>query len=123
MWASPKSLTKKPLKARLKRKANISASPVAAPIRALLDSRRALASGEGYKFVDEVVGGAIPKEYIKPIDKGIQESANGVIAGYPLVDFQATVFDGSYHDVDSSEMAFKIAASKGLQDAVKKLLL
>jgi elongation factor G len=71
--------------------------------------------------VDEVVGGVIPKEFIKPIDKGIQESAaNGVIAGYPLVDFQATVFDGSYHDVDSSEMAFKIAASKGLQDAVKK---
>ena len=80
-----------------------------------------LPSGSGYKFVDEVVGGAIPKEYIKPIDKGIQESAaNGVIAGYPLVDFQATVFDGTYHEVDSSEMAFKIAASKGLQDAVKK---
>ena len=80
-----------------------------------------LPAGSGYKFVDEVVGGVIPKEFIKPIDKGIQESAaNGVIAGYPLVDFQATVFDGSYHDVDSSEMAFKIAASKGLQDAVKK---
>jgi len=80
-----------------------------------------LERGSGYKFVDEIVGGAIPKEYIKPIDKGIQESAaNGVIAGYPLVDFQATVFDGSYHEVDSSEMAFKIAASKGLQDAVKK---
>jgi elongation factor G len=80
-----------------------------------------LPSGSGYKFVDEVVGGVIPKEYIKPIDKGIQESAaNGVIAGYPLVDFQATVFDGSYHEVDSNEMAFKIAASKGLQDAVKK---
>jgi elongation factor G len=80
-----------------------------------------LPRGTGYKFEDEVVGGVIPKEYIKPIDKGIQESAaNGVIAGYPLVDFQATVFDGSYHEVDSSEMAFKIAASKGLQDAVKK---
>lgn len=80
-----------------------------------------LESGAGYKFVDEVVGGVIPKEYIKPIDKGIQESAaNGVIAGYPLVDFQATVFDGSYHEVDSNEMAFKIAASKGLQDAVRK---
>ncbi len=80
-----------------------------------------LPAGSGYKFEDEVVGGVIPKEFIKPIDKGIQESAaNGVIAGYPLVDFQATVFDGSYHDVDSSEMAFKIAASKGLQDAVKK---
>ncbi len=80
-----------------------------------------LQRGKGYIFVDEVVGGVIPREYIKPIDKGIQESAaNGVIAGYPLVDFQATVFDGSYHEVDSSEMAFKIAASKGLQDAVKK---
>src|SRR3989344_3981177 len=80
-----------------------------------------LPPGSGYKFEDEVVGGVIPKEYIKPIDKGIQESAaNGVIAGYPLVDFMATVFDGSYHEVDSSEMAFKIAASKGLQDAVKK---
>lgn len=80
-----------------------------------------LERGAGYKFVDEIVGGVIPREYIKPIDKGIQESAaNGVIAGYPLVDFQATVFDGSYHEVDSSEMAFKIAASKGLQDAVKK---
>ena len=77
--------------------------------------------GTGYEFLDEIVGGVIPKEYIKPIDKGIQESAaNGVIAGYPLVDFSAAVYDGSYHEVDSSEMAFKIAASKGLQDAVKK---
>ena len=77
--------------------------------------------GKGYEFLDEIVGGVIPKEYIKPIDKGIQESAaNGVIAGYPLVDFKAAVYDGSYHEVDSSEMAFKIAASKGLQDAVKK---
>jgi elongation factor G len=80
-----------------------------------------LLRGSGYKFLDEIVGGIIPKEYIKPIDKGIQESAaNGVIAGYPLVDFSAAAYDGSYHEVDSSEMAFKIAASKGLQDAVKK---
>jgi len=77
--------------------------------------------GTGYEFKDEIVGGVIPKEYIKPIDKGIQESAaNGVIAGYPLVDFSAAVYDGSYHEVDSSEMAFKIAASKGLQEAVKR---
>src|SRR5258708_7477851 len=77
--------------------------------------------GAGYEFVDEIVGGSIPKEYIKPVDKGIQESAaNGVIAGYPLVDFRAAVYDGSYHEVDSSEMAFKIAASKTLQEAVKK---
>ncbi len=80
-----------------------------------------LERGKGYEFKDEVVGGVIPREYIKPIDKGIQESAaNGVIAGYPLVDFSAAVYDGSYHEVDSSEMAFKIAASKGLQDAIKK---
>jgi elongation factor G len=77
--------------------------------------------GKGYEFIDEIVGGVIPKEYIKPIDKGIQESAaNGVIAGYPVVDFKAAVYDGSYHEVDSSEMAFKIAASKAFQDAVKK---
>ena len=80
-----------------------------------------LERGKGYEFVDEIVGGVIPKEYIKPIDKGIQESAaNGVIAGYPLVDFRAAVYDGSYHEVDSSEMAFKIAASKCLQEAVRK---
>lgn len=80
-----------------------------------------LERGKGYEFKDEIVGGIIPKEYIKPIDKGVQESAaNGVIAGYPLVDFSCAVYDGSYHEVDSSEMAFKIAASKGLQDAVKK---
>jgi elongation factor G len=79
-----------------------------------------LARGEGYEFIDEIVGGIIPKEYIKPVDKGIQDSAaNGVIAGYPLVDFSAAVYDGSYHEVDSSEMAFKIAASKALQEAVK----
>jgi elongation factor G len=77
--------------------------------------------GKGYEFLDEIVGGVIPKEYIKPIDKGIQESAaNGVIAGYPVVDFKAAVYDGSYHEVDSSEVAFKIAASKAFQEAVRK---
>ncbi len=77
--------------------------------------------GKGYEFLDEIVGGVIPKEYIKPIDKGIQESAaNGVIAGYPLVDFKIACYDGSYHEVDSSEMAFKIAASKGLQEVAKR---
>ena len=77
--------------------------------------------GKGYEFVDEIVGGSIPKEFIKPVDKGVQESAaNGVIAGYPLVDFKIALYDGSYHDVDSSEMAFKIAASKGLQEVVKR---
>ncbi len=80
-----------------------------------------LERGAGYEFVDEIVGGAIPKEYIKPVDKGVQESAaNGVIAGYPVVDFKVTLYDGSYHEVDSSEMAFKIAGSKAFQEAVKK---
>jgi elongation factor G len=80
-----------------------------------------LERGKGYEFVDEIVGGSIPKEYIKPVDKGIQESAaNGVIAGYPLVDFRIALYDGSYHEVDSSEMAFKIAASKGLQEVIKR---
>lgn len=80
-----------------------------------------LERGAGYEFLDEIVGGVVPKEYIKPVDKGIQESAaNGVIAGYPLVDFRIALYDGSYHEVDSSEMAFKIAASKGLQEVVKR---
>jgi len=80
-----------------------------------------LERGAGYEFVDEIVGGSVPKEYIKPVDKGVQESAaNGVIAGYPLVDFRIALYDGSYHEVDSSEMAFKIAASKGLQEVVKR---
>ena len=75
----------------------------------------------GYQFVDEIVGGVIPKEYIPAIDKGIQEAAqNGVLAGYPVVDFKVTVFDGSYHDVDSSEMAFKIAGSMAFKEGAKK---
>ena len=75
----------------------------------------------GYEFIDEIVGGAIPKEYIPAIDKGIQEAAaNGVIAGFPVVDFKITLFDGSYHDVDSSEMAFKIAGSMAFKEAARK---
>jgi elongation factor G len=71
-----------------------------------------LEEGKGYEFVNEIVGGVIPKEYIPAIDKGIQEQVkNGVLAGYPIVDVKVTVFDGSYHDVDSSEMAFKVAGS------------
>ncbi len=77
--------------------------------------------GKGYTFVDEVKGGVIPKEFITPINKGIQEALDrGVVAGYTLVDIMATVYDGSYHDVDSSEAAFKIAASMGFQAAAKK---
>jgi elongation factor G len=76
--------------------------------------------GEGFEFIDAIKGGAIPKEFIAPIEKGIKEAMeNGVIAGYPLVDMTATVYDGTYHDVDSSEIAFKIAGSMALQDAVK----
>ncbi len=76
--------------------------------------------GKGFAFVDEVKGGVIPKEYITPIQKGIKESmSNGVVAGYPMVDIQATVFDGTYHEVDSSEAAFKIAGSMGFQAAAK----
>ena len=76
-----------------------------------------LESGEGYEFIDSIVGGAIPQEFIQAVDKGIQEQMqNGVIAGYPVVDVRVTLFDGSFHDVDSSEMAFKIAASIAFKD-------
>ncbi|CAM3334105.1 elongation factor G [Helicobacter labetoulli] len=77
--------------------------------------------GEGYEFVNNISGGVIPKEYIPAVDKGIQEAMqNGVFAGYPVVDFKVTLYDGSYHDVDSSEMAFKIAGSMAFKDACRK---
>ena len=77
--------------------------------------------GTGYEFVDETVGGSIPKEYIPALDKGIQEAAkNGFLAGYEVVDFKVVVYDGSYHEVDSSEMAFKIAGSMGFKEGLKK---
>jgi elongation factor G len=77
--------------------------------------------GKGYEFVNDVVGGVVPKEYIKPIDQGIREALQGgVLAGYEVVDVKATLYDGSYHDVDSNEMAFKIAGSLAFKAAAAK---
>ncbi len=76
--------------------------------------------GDGFEFVNEIVGGVVPREYIPAVEKGVKEAMdNGVIAGYPVVDVKVTLYDGSYHDVDSSEMAFKIAGSMGFRDGVK----
>jgi elongation factor G len=80
-----------------------------------------LPPGTGYQFENDIVGGAIPKEYIKPIDQGIQEAlTRGILAGYPIDDVRIELYDGSFHEVDSSEMAFKIAGSMAFQDAAKK---
>ncbi|MGB7602243.1 MAG: elongation factor G [Candidatus Sulfotelmatobacter sp.] len=78
-------------------------------------------AGTGYEFVNDIVGGSVPKEFIKPIDQGIQEALEGgILAGYPMVDVKATLYDGSYHDVDSNEMAFKIAGSMAFKEAARK---
>jgi elongation factor G len=80
-----------------------------------------LERGAGYEFVNGIVGGVVPREYIAPVDKGVKEQMdNGVIAGFPLVDVKVTLFDGSYHDVDSNEMAFKIAGSMAFKEGVRK---
>jgi elongation factor G len=79
------------------------------------------APGEGFVFENEIVGGTIPKEYIKPVGEGIKEALErGIMAGYPVVDVRVKLYDGSYHEVDSSEMAFKLAGSLAFQDAAKK---
>jgi elongation factor G len=77
--------------------------------------------GKGFEFVNKIVGGKVPKEYIPAVEKGVREAMeSGVVAGYPMVDLKVTIVDGSYHDVDSSEMAFKIAGSMGFKEACKK---
>ncbi|RAM57794.1 elongation factor G [Candidatus Phytoplasma oryzae] len=80
--------------------------------------------GKGFEFIDKIVGGIIPKEYVTAVKKGLEESLHrGVLAGYPLIDMKATLFDGSYHDVDSSEIAFKVATSRALTETGKKNVL
>jgi elongation factor G len=77
--------------------------------------------GKGFEFIDKIVGGKIPREYIQPVAKGIEEALqNGILAGFPMVDVKATLYDGSYHDVDSSEMAFTVAGSMAVKDAVSR---
>jgi elongation factor G len=77
--------------------------------------------GKGYEFINDIVGGVVPKEYIKPVDQGIQEALEGgVLAGYPVVDVKVTLYDGSYHEVDSNEMAFKIAGSMAFKEAARR---
>jgi len=77
--------------------------------------------GKGFEFVNAIVGGTVPREYIKPVENGIRESLeNGIIAGYPMIDVKATLYDGSYHEVDSNEMAFKTAGSIAIKEATRK---
>ena len=78
-------------------------------------------AGTGFEFVNDIVGGSVPREYIKPVEEGIKEAMEGgILAGYEMVDVKATLYDGSYHDVDSSEMAFKIAGSMAFKEAARK---
>ena len=80
-----------------------------------------LERGKGFEFVNDVVGGTIPREFIPAVEKGIRETLNaGILGGYPVVDVKVTLYDGSYHDVDSSEIAFKVAASMAFRDSYGK---
>ena len=80
-----------------------------------------LEQGSGYVFEDAVVGGAVPREYISAVEAGVAEAMqNGILIGHPVVDMKATLYDGSYHEVDSSELAFKVAASIAFREALKK---
>jgi len=80
-----------------------------------------LEQGTGFEFVNDIVGGVVPREYIPAVEKGIREQLNnGVLAGFPVVDVKVTLYDGSYHEVDSSEMAFKIAGSMGFKEGIKQ---
>ncbi|TSC82945.1 MAG: elongation factor G, partial [Parcubacteria group bacterium Gr01-1014_19] len=80
-----------------------------------------LPRGTGFEFVNETVGGSVPKEFIKPTEKGVEEAmARGIVAGFPMIDIKVTVYDGSFHEVDSSESAFKIAGSMAFQEGAKK---
>ena len=118
----PQVAYRETIRARSSRKASLYVSPVVVVSIGHCWLRiEPLEQGKGYEFVNEVVGGVVPKEYIPAIDKGVQEQiANGVIAGYPVVDVKVTVYDGSYHEVDSSEMAFKIAASMAFKAGFMK---
>ena len=118
--ASRRSPTARPSGASARATAASSARPAARASTATSSSTlEPTEKGAGYEFVDKIVGGTIPEEYMRAIDRGIRERLEtGIYAGYPMVDVRATVFDGSYHEVDSSEMAFNIAASMAVKDAV-----
>ncbi len=84
-------------------------------------SRRSLSRGSDFEFVDDIFGGAIPRQFVPAVEKGIQDARHrGYLAGYPMVDFRVTVFDGSYHDVDSNELSFKMAGSLAFKDAMSR---
>jgi elongation factor G len=120
----PQVAYREAIRKKLKWKASLSSSPVvvASTVTAGCVLSRVALMKNTLEFVNEVVGGAIPREYIPAVDKGVQEQMkNGCLAGYPLLAMKVTVFDGSFHDVDSSEMAFKIAGQHGAQERCPEL--